>query len=148
MIPVIKIQVEDFDIGFETAALKKGSAVGAIAIFTGHVRDEEGLSALIIEHYPAMTGKEIAHIAAEAAARWPLTGLTIIHRVGRLETGAQIVLVAAAAAHRGEAFAACEFLMDYLKTKAPFWKQEERSGVAKWVEARSSDDAAAGRWKK
>jgi molybdopterin synthase catalytic subunit len=146
MTPRIKIQAEDFDAAAEIAALRPGA--GAVASFVGLVRGEEGLTALSIEHYPAMTQKQIARIAAEAASRWPLTGLTVIHRIGRLEPGAQIVLVAAAAAHRGEAFTACEFLMDYLKAKAPFWKQEEFGAVTRWVEARSGDDAAAARWKK
>ena len=122
--------------------------IGIPASFIGLVRGDDGLTALSIEHYPAMTQKQIVHIADDAASRWPLTGLTIIHRIGRLEPGAQIVLVAAAATHRGEAFAACEFLMDYLKTNAPFWKQEEFGTATRWVEARSTDDDAAARWKK
>jgi molybdopterin synthase catalytic subunit len=146
MIPRVKIQAEDFDAAAEIAALRSGA--GAVASFIGMVRGEEGLTALTIEHYPAMTGKQIARIAAEATSRWPLTGLTIIHRIGHLEPGAQIVLVAAAATHRAPAFAACEFLMDYLKTEAPFWKLEEYGAVTHWVEARSSDETAAARWKK
>lgn len=146
MTPHIRIQAEDFDAAAELTALRPGA--GALASFIGLVRDDNGLTALTIEHYAAMTQKEIVRIAAEAASRWPLTGLTIIHRIGRLEPGAQIVLVAVAAAHRGEAFAACEFLMDYLKINAPFWKQEEFGAVTRWVEARSTDDDAAARWKK
>jgi molybdopterin synthase catalytic subunit len=146
MTPHIRIQAEDFDATAELAALQRGA--GAVASFIGLVRADDGLTALSIEHYPAMTQKQIARIAAEAASRWPRTGITIIHRTGRLEPGARIVLVAVAAAHRGEAFAACELLMDYLKTEAPFWKQEEFGAVTRWVEARSSDNAAASRWKK
>ena len=146
MTPNIRIQAADFDAAAELAALRPGA--GAVASFTGLVRGEAGLTALTIEHYRAMTQKQIARIADEAASRWPLTGITVIHRIGRLEPGAQIVLVAVAATHRGEAFAACEFLMDYLKTEAPFWKQEEFGAVTHWVEARSSDEAAAARWKK
>ena len=146
MTPCIRIQAEDFDAAAELAALQRGAGAGAS--FIGLVRADDGLTALSIEHYPAMTQKQIARIAAEAASRWPLTGLTIIHRTGRLEPGARIVLVAVAAAHRGEAFAACEFLMDYLKTQAPFWKQEEFGTATRWVEARSTDDDAASRWKK
>jgi molybdopterin synthase catalytic subunit len=146
MTPRIRIQAEDFDAAAELTALRPGA--GAVASFIGLVRGDDGLTALSIEHYPAMTQKQIAHIAAEAASRWPLTGITIIHRIGRLEPGAQIVLVAVAAPHRGEAFAACEFLMDYLKTQAPFWKQEEFGTATRWVEARSTDDDAAARWKK
>ena len=146
MTPHIRIQAEDFDAAAELTALRPGA--GALASFIGLVRGDNGLTALTIEHYPAMTHKEIVRIADDAASRWPLTGLTIVHRIGRLEPGTQIVLVAVAAAHRGEAFAACEFLMDYLKTQAPFWKQEAFGAVTRWVEARSTDDDAAARWKK
>jgi molybdopterin synthase catalytic subunit len=146
----IHIQVEDFDVSEEIEALtrERPAATGAVATFTGYVRSDDGLSALTLEHYPGMTEREIARIASEAAKRWPLSGVTIIHRVGRLKVGERIVLVAVASSHRAAAFAACEFLMDYLKTKAPFWKQEERGGDAQWVEAKSSDDAAAERWRK
>jgi molybdopterin synthase catalytic subunit len=143
----IRIQQEDFDIGAEIAKLN-AAGTGAVATFTGMVRGDDDLTALTLEHYPQMTEREIAHIAEEAQARWPLLGITIIHRVGRLLPGEKIVLVAVAAAHRGAAFKACEFLMDYLKTKAPFWKQEERRGETTWVAPRASDAEAAGRWRK
>ena len=115
----ILIQPEPFDLNAEIAALADGGAVGAVASFTGFVRGEDGLSSLTVEHYPQMTESEIARLAGEAAARWPLTGVTVIHRIGTLAPGEAIVLVAAASAHRQAAFAACEFLMDYLKTRAP-----------------------------
>jgi molybdopterin synthase catalytic subunit len=149
MMPLIKIQREDFDIGAEVSALAARSGdIGAVATFTGHVRADKELSALTLEHYPAMTEREIARHIGEAEGRWPLRGVTIIHRVGRLAPGAQIVFVAVAASHRRAAFAACEFLMDYLKVHAPFWKQEERGGSTIWVEAKTTDDDAAERWKK
>jgi molybdopterin synthase catalytic subunit len=146
----IHIQVEDFDVAEEIEALTRENpaATGAVATFTGYVRGDDGLGALTLEHYPGMTEREIARIAAEAQARWKFSGVTIIHRVGRMKVGERIVLVAVASSHRAAAFEACEFLMDYLKTRAPFWKQEERGGAASWVEARSSDDAAAERWRK
>ncbi|HSZ73782.1 MAG TPA: molybdenum cofactor biosynthesis protein MoaE, partial [Rhizomicrobium sp.] len=122
MEPHIRVQAEDFDVGEELDVLA-GDGVGALASFVGLVRGEDGLTALTLEHYPGMTEAEIARHVAEAETCWRLLGVTIIHRVGRLMPGARIVLVAVAAAHRGEAFAACEFLMDYLKTRAPFWKQ-------------------------
>jgi molybdopterin synthase catalytic subunit len=145
----IHIQSEDFDVSDEIEALTTEQPLtGAVASFVGYVRGDGGLTALTLEHYPGMTEHEIASIVAEAEARWPLTGTTIIHRVGRLAVGERIVLVAVASAHRAAAFAACEFLMDYLKTRAPFWKNEERGGADEWVEAKSSDDAAAERWRK
>ena len=145
----VHIQAEDFDVSDEVAALTaEQPATGAVATFTGYVRGERGLTSLSLEHYPGMTEREIARIAADAAKRWSLGGVTIIHRVGRLEVGERIVLVVVAASHRGAAFEACEFLMDYLKTRAPFWKQEERDGKNNWVEAKQSDDAAAERWRK
>jgi molybdopterin synthase catalytic subunit len=145
----IKVQLADFDSGAEIAALSKNNpAVGAVASFIGVVRGDDGLTALKLEHYPAMTEAEIEKIVAEAEQRWPLQGVTIIHRVGRLPVGEQVVFVGVASSHRGAAFEACEFLMDYLKTRAPFWKQEERGAAAGWVEAKSSDDAQAARWKK
>jgi molybdopterin synthase catalytic subunit len=145
----IHIQDEDFDVAEEIEALTaEQPATGAIATFTGLVRGGDDLTALTLEHYPGMTEREIARIAGEAQRRWTLTGITIIHRVGRLTVGARIVLVAVAAAHRGSAFEACEFLMDYLKTRAPFWKQEERGGAERWVEPRHSDDDAAERWRR
>jgi molybdopterin synthase catalytic subunit len=140
---MIRIGPDDFDAAAELAAL--GSA-GAVATFTGHVRAEPGLVALTLEHYPAMTEREIARHVEEARSRWPLEGVRIVHRTGRLLPGERIVFVAVAAPHRREAFQACEFLMDYLKTRAPFWKLEERDGGTRWVEAKASDDAAAGRW--
>ena len=144
----IVIQSEAFDLNEEVTALAQGGAAGAVASFTGHVRDEDGLSALTLEHYPGMTEAEIGRMVDDAAGRWPLLGVTVIHRVGRLAVGEPIVLVAVAAAHRGLAFAACEFLMDYLKTQAPFWKEESRNGQTGWVAAKDSDSDAAGRWKK
>lgn len=142
----IRIQTEDFEIADETAALAQTGA-GAIATFTGRVRADGGIEALTIEHYPGMTEREIARIAEEACARWPLPGITIIHRIGRLKAGEQIVLVAVASAHRKAAFEACEFLIDYMKTRAPFWKQEERGGETDWVEAKASDGEAISRWR-
>ena len=147
MTPTIRIQSDDFDLGHEAKLLAR-AAPGAIATFTGYVRAEDGLSSLTLEHYPGMTEREIERYVAEAEHRWPLQGVTIIHRIGTLKPGEPIVLVAVAAAHRREAFAACEFLMDYLKTKAPFWKQEMKGADTRWVEAKPSDDAAAERWKK
>ena len=143
----IAIQERDFDIGKEIENLSASSTIGAIATFTGLVRPDDGLTALILEHYPKMTEREIARIVGDAQARWSLLGVTIIHRIGRLIPGERIVLIAVAASHRSAAFEACEFLMDYLKTKAPFWKQEERGGVLHWVEAKLSDDEAARRWR-
>lgn len=145
---MIRIQQEDFDAGAEIVALTKDRPdIGAVATFTGCVRADDGLAALILEHYPAMTEREIASHVSEAERKWPLLGVTIVHRIGRLIPGAQIVFVGVAAAHRRGAFEACEFLMDYLKVRAPFWKQEERATGTVWVEAKSSDDDAAGRWR-
>jgi molybdopterin synthase catalytic subunit len=144
---MIRIGPEDFDAAAEMSALAGRADVGAVATFTGHVRADDGLTALILEHYPAMTGREIARHVAQAEARWRLLGVTVAHRTGRLVPGERIVFVAVAAAHRHEAFAACEFLMDYLKVRAPFWKQEERSDGARWIEARASDDDAVRRWR-
>jgi molybdopterin synthase catalytic subunit len=143
----IHIQKEDFDLNDEIDALLCDET-GAVATFTGLVRGGDDLTALVLEHYPGMTEREIERIADEAARRWQLQGVTIIHRVGRLEAGARIVLVIAVAAHRAAAFEACNFLMDYLKTRAPFWKQEERGGELRWVEPKLSDDAAAERWRR
>ncbi len=148
----VRVQAEDFDVGKELAALTKGNhAIGGLAVFVGLVRDLAGgseISAMTLEHYPAMTEKMLAEIEAEAKERWPLEASLVIHRFGRLEPGDQIVMVAAASAHRQAAFEACEFLMDWLKTKAPFWKLEETEEGAQWVDARDSDDAAAARWVK
>lgn len=144
----VHIQKEDFDLSDEIEALT-GDETGAVASFVGIVRGGDGLTALTLEHYPGMTEQEIRRIAEQAQARWTLiNGITVIHRIGRLSVGERIVLVAVASAHRQSAFQACEFLMDYLKTRAPFWKQEERGGEVRWVEHRASDDAAAERWRK
>jgi molybdopterin synthase catalytic subunit len=143
----IIVQAAMFDLNAEIAALADGAA-GAVASFTGHVRRDGNLSSLTLEHYPAMTQAEIARMAEAAGSRWPLTGVTVIHRIGRLTPGEAIVLVATAAPHRAEAFAACEFLVDYLKTHAPFWKEEERDGGRDWVTARDADTEAAARWRK
>ena len=148
---MIRVQREDFDVGAELAALTKGNAdIGGLASFIGIVRDtNEGsaVAAMTLEHYPGMTEKALAAIEAEARSRWQLDGVTIIHRYGRLEPGARIVLVAVASAHRDQAFDACRFLMDWLKTKAPFWKVEATPQGERWVEARESDDQAAEKWK-
>lgn len=145
---VIRIQAEDFDAGAECAALaNEGADIGALVTFTGLVRGDDGLTALTLEHYPGMTEHEIARHCDAAETRWPLHGIVIIHRIGKLAPGDRIVLVAVASAHRAAAFAAAEFLMDYLKTHAPFWKQEHRGAQSVWVDARASDDAAALRWR-
>ena len=146
----IRLQREDFDAAAETAALTRGRTdIGAVVTLTGICRGadgEERIAAMTLEHYPGMAEAEIARHVAEAESRWPLLGVTVIHRHGRLVPGDNIVLVATAATHRGDAFAAAEFLMDYLKTRAPFWKQEERAGATAWVAATEADDAAADRW--
>jgi molybdopterin synthase catalytic subunit len=152
-IPVtIRIQEADFDIAQEISALTKGRAdIGAVVTFSGICRGAEGgeaIAALTLEHYPGMAEAEIARHADTAASRWPLTGLTIIHRVGRFIPGENIVLVVTSSAHRHAAFEAAEFLMDYLKAHAPFWKREEGASGTGWVEARDHDDLAAGRWTK
>ena len=143
----ISIQTGDFDINAEIAALK-ADETGAVVTFTGIVRVEDGVTSLTLEHYPGMTEREITRHIEEAKARWPLQGVTVIHRIGVLAPGDNIVLVAVAAAHRQPAFEAAQFLMDYLKTRAPFWKFEERAGDSRWVDARESDDAAATRWRR
>jgi molybdopterin synthase catalytic subunit len=147
----VRVQSADFDLTSEVAALRAGDArVGAIAAFVGTVRDvnaDAAVVAMTLEHYPGMTEKALADIEAEARARWPLFDVLVIHRVGELRPLDQIVLVAVTAAHRGEAFAACEFIIDYLKTRAPFWKKEATPDGARWVDARASDDEAARRWK-
>jgi molybdopterin synthase catalytic subunit len=152
-VPVtIRIQEADFDIAAETAAMTRGRTdIGAVVAFTGLCRGVEGdgaVTALTLEHYPGMAEEEIARHADEAMKRWPVTALTIVHRIGRLLPGDNIVLVLAASAHRQAAFAAAEFLMDYLKANAPFWKREERTDGSRWVEAHSRDDAALARWGK
>lgn len=148
---MIRVQEQTFDVGHELAGFRAAHGRdGATALFVGSVRDvSEGrdVSAMTLEHYPGMTEQALAEIEAEAQARWPLSASLIIHRFGRLMPGDDIVLVITAAPHREEAFAACQFLMDWLKTKAPFWKLEEGSGGPRWVDAKDSDDAAAARWK-
>lgn len=146
----VRVQPEDFDLGAEIATLRRGRPeIGAVASFVGVARDRnDGLDVrrLSLEHYPGMTERAIEAIVAQAHARWPLIDVLVIHRVGDLAPQDQIVLVAVAAAHRGPAFAACEFIIDYLKTEAPFWKKESSSGGTRWVEARSADEAARARW--
>lgn len=147
----VRVQEGDFDTGRELEAMTRGrSDVGAQASFVGLVRaanEGDAVSAMTLEHYPAMTQTALEDICNQAASRWSLIDTLVIHRVGRLVPGDRIVLVGVTSAHRGEAFAACEFIMDFLKTRAPFWKREETPAGARWVEARSSDDEAAARWK-
>ncbi|MGH1469670.1 MAG: molybdopterin synthase catalytic subunit MoaE [Cellvibrionaceae bacterium] len=148
---MIKIQTEDFDVGYEYLRLRKGAdnSSGAIVTFCGLVRDLEknnSITALHLEHYPGMTEKALKDIAAEANTRWPLNAISIIHRIGELKTNDQIVFVGVASAHRTAAFEASEFLMDYLKTKAPFWKKAIMGPNSEWIEAKESDDSAAKRW--
>jgi molybdopterin synthase catalytic subunit len=146
----VRVQAEDFDVGAELSLLNEGRLeVGAVASFVGMVRGEQGsdgVAAMTLEHYPGMTERSIEAIIDEARQRWDLLGVTVIHRIGRLLPGDRIVLVGVAAAHRGEAFSACEFIMDYLKTRAPFWKREETPQGARWVDAREGDESAAARW--
>ena len=146
----IAVQSEPFDLGAEVDAMRAGRTdIGAIASFVGLARDMNagsGVAAMTLEHYPGMTEKALSKLVDDANARWALLDVTVIHRIGRLLPGDPIVLVAVASPHRGEAFAACEFIMDFLKTQAPFWKKEETADGARWVEARASDDAAAARW--
>lgn len=146
----ISVQEADFDVGAEISALRAGNPqIGAVASFIGLVRDlNDGsqVAAMTLEHYPAMTHKALTAIVAEAETRWALLGCTVIHRVGALFPTDQIVLVAVASSHRADAFAACEFIMDYLKTQAPFWKKEQTPEGERWVESRNSDEVAAGRW--
>jgi molybdopterin synthase catalytic subunit len=140
----IAVQQEDFDLGAEVRAISGSSKTGAVASFIGLVRDVP----MTLEHYAGMTQNAIRKIVDQAAGRWQVMDCTVIHRYGELKPNEQIVLVAVASAHRGDAFAACEFIMDYLKTQAPFWKKEHRAAGAEWVEARAADDEAAERWKK
>ena len=140
----ISVQKEDFDLRTEVKAISANPKIGAVATFTGLVRDV----AMTLEHYPGMTERAIEKIIEEAKGRWQVMDCTVIHRFGPLQPNDQIVLVAVASAHRGDAFAACEFIMDFLKTQAPFWKKEHRAGGATWVEARAADDEAAERWQK
>ena len=146
----IRVQTEDFDIGVESASLRRGNAgIGAVASFVGLVRDinnGDGVTGLTLEHYPGRTEKALAAIVAQAEARWDLLDCLVIHRVGELKPTDQIVLVIVASGHRGDAFAACEFIMDYLKTQAPFWKKEQTPQGERWVESRDGDDLAAARW--
>ena len=148
--PTVRIQAEDFDAGSEIARLTAGRKdIGAVVTFSGLCRDEGGrLAALELEHYPGMAEAEISRIAGEALQRWPLSALTVIHRYGRIEPGANIVLVVTASGHREAAFEAASFLMDFLKSRAPFWKKEHLSEGSQgdWVEAKASDDKAAARW--
>ena len=149
MIPVsISVQENDFDVSREIDSLTaEVGTVGAVASFSGLVRDEDkSLSSMTLEHYAGMTEKAIGEIVGTALERWSLLGVRVIHRIGKLLPGDRIVLVVVSSKHRGDAFAACEFIMDYLKTQAPFWKREETVEGARWVEARDSDDEAAGRW--
>jgi len=146
----VRIQKEDFDVSVEIARLREGNPkVGAVASFVGIVRDlNEGdaVASLTLEHYPGMTEKSVEKIVTEARDRWDIYDALVIHRVGVLKPLEQIVLVVVSSAHRGESFKACEFLMDYLKTRAPFWKKEQTPDGGRWVDARASDDAAAERW--
>jgi molybdopterin synthase catalytic subunit len=148
----IRLQREDFDVGKEAAALSHGRTdIGAVVTFTGICRGAESgepIAALTLEHYPGMAEAEIARHVEEANARWPLLGVTVIHRYGRLVPGENIVLVVTTSSHREAAFAAAEFLMDYLKTRAPFWKQVQSVGGKSWIEAKDTDDTAADRWRK
>ena len=139
----VSVQREDFDLGAEVRAISKKSSIGAVASFVGLVRDVR----MTLEHYPGMTENAIRKIVEEAASRWQVMDCTVIHRYGELQPNDQIVMVALASAHRGDALKACEFVMDYLKTQSPFWKKEHRAGGATWVEARAADDEAADRWK-
>ncbi len=153
---MIRVQQADFDAGAEIAAISAGNKeIGGVCSFVGLVREgigeetgEEAIAAMTLEHYPGMTEKQLTDIEAEARARWPLQDSLIIHRYGRMEPGDRIVLVVTASAHRKAAFEACEFLIDWLKTKAPFWKSEESAQGAQWVEAKASDDKAADKWRR
>ena len=149
--PNIRVQVKDFDVGAEVKALRGGNPkIGAIVSFVGLVRDINdgaGVSTLTLEHYPAMTQRALVDIVDQASARWDVIDATVIHRVGKLQPTDQIVLVIAASGHRGDAFDACAFIMDYLKTQAPFWKKESTPQGERWVEFRTSDELATSRWK-
>lgn len=146
----VRVQTEDFDVGAEISALRRGDTrIGAVACFVGLVRDlndDAQVSGMTLEHYPGMTEKALEDIVAQARQRWNILDALVIHRVGALKPADQIVLVATSGAHRGEAFASCEFIMDYLKTQAPFWKKEQTGAGARWVDARESDEHAARRW--
>ncbi len=146
----VSVQADDFDIGTETRHLTSGNTnIGAVASFTGFVRgSENGISQMDLEHYPGMTERALENILDEARSRWPLAGARIVHRIGELAPGEQIVLVLAASRHRQAAFDAASFMMDFLKTQAPFWKREHSAQGARWVDARDSDDAAMTRWER
>jgi len=148
--PTVRVQEAVFDLGAEAALLSEGrDDVGGLASFVGLCRADGGLDALVLEHYPGMTERAILRIATEACTRWPLTGCTVVHRIGSLLPGAPIVLVLTASAHRIAALESCAFLIDWLKTKAPFWKREKFAGdTERWVEAKAEDEAAAARWAK
>jgi molybdopterin synthase catalytic subunit len=147
----VRVQTADFDAGAEIAALRRGNPrIGAVASFIGVVRDvneDKAVSEMTLEHYPGMTEKAIEAIIGQARSRWNVLDARVIHRIGKLRPTDQIVLVAIASEHRGDAFAACEFIMDYLKTRAPFWKKEQAGTGARWVEARETDGVAAERWR-
>ncbi len=146
----VRVQAQDFDLSAEVAALRANNpAVGAVVTFVGTVRDiNDGaqVATMELEHYPGMTERALARIVEQARARWPIQDALVIHRIGPLQPQEQIVLVAVCSAHRGEAFAACEFIIDYLKTDAPFWKKEQTPDGARWVDARVTDDAALDKW--
>ncbi|WP_120511345.1 molybdopterin synthase catalytic subunit MoaE [Photobacterium salinisoli] len=147
----ILVQAENFSVAEEYEALAEGNQAGAVVTFVGKVRDMnlgESVSSLTLEHYPGMTEKSLLSIVEQAKSRWPVLAATVIHRVGQLESGDQIVFVGVSSAHRGAAFQACEFIMDYLKTEAPFWKKEVREGETNWVDARETDQQARQRWQK
>jgi len=147
----VSVQTEDFDLGAECVAIARGRTdIGAVTSFVGLVRDANdgaGVAKMTLEHYPGMTEKSLTEIVEQARGRWEVLDATVIHRVGELKPGDNIVLVVVASAHRGDALKACEFIMDYLKTRAPFWKKEETSEGGRWVGARESDDESAARWK-
>lgn len=148
---MISVQEHDFNVGDEYQLLAEGTAAGAVVTFIGKVRDMnlgDDVTGLSLEHYPGMTEKSLNDIVAQAKARWPLLKVKVIHRVGDLELGDQIVLVGVSSAHRGAAFDSCEFIMDYLKTNAPFWKKERTTKEVRWVESRDTDKSAAQRWEK
>ncbi|MBN3494312.1 molybdopterin synthase catalytic subunit MoaE [Vibrio neptunius] len=150
MMERVSVQFEDFSVGTEYEALAQGTASGAVVTFVGKVRDMnlgDKVTGLSLEHYPGMTEKALAEICQKAEHRWPLLDVRVIHRVGDLDIGDQIVFVGVSSAHRGAAFEACEFIMDYLKTQAPFWKKERTTEETRWVESRESDTKAAERWK-
>ncbi|NOI77692.1 molybdopterin synthase catalytic subunit MoaE [Vibrio coralliilyticus] len=150
MMERVSVQFGDFSVGAEYEALAQGTASGAVVTFVGKVRDMnlgDNVTGLSLEHYPGMTEKALGEICQQAEQRWPLLDVRVIHRVGDLDIGDQIVFVGVSSAHRGAAFEACEFIMDYLKTKAPFWKKERTTEETRWVESRESDAKAAERWK-